>query len=88
MLLFPIVGVLLVIAFGLIGLLLKLLKKPIKWALKIFLHALFGFVFLFVFNFLGDFVGLSLDLTWVNAIVTGVLGVPGVVLLLLIKYIL
>ena len=83
-----ILSVLLVLALGLIGILLTLLKKPINWAVKLLLHALFGFIFLFIFDFFGGFVGLSLGLNWVNAIVTGVLGVPGVVLLLLIKYIL
>ena len=78
--------VLLGIAGGLITLLLKLLKKPIKWAFKLLLHAAFGFVFLFIFNFVGDWVGLSLDINWFSAILTGVLGVPGVILLLLLKY--
>ena len=83
-----IVLVLLGIAGGLISLLLKLLRKPMKWAFKLLLHALFGFVFLFLFNFFGAWVDLSLELNWVNAAVTGVLGVPGVVILLLVKYIL
>lgn len=83
-----IVLVLLGIAGGLISLLLKLLRKPIKWVFKLLLHALFGFIFLFLFNFFGAWVDLSLELNWVNAVVTGVLGVPGVVILLLVKYIL
>ncbi len=78
--------VLLAVAGGLLSLLLKLLKKPIKWAFKLLLHALFGFVFLFIFNFVGAWAGLGLDMSWLNAIVTGVLGIPGVVILLLIKY--
>ena len=77
----------LVAAIGLIVLLLKLLRKPIKWAFKLLLHALFGFVFLFIFNFFGSIVGVSLGLNWLNAIVTGVLGIPGVILLLLLTYI-
>ena len=83
-----IVLVLLGIAVGLLSLLFKLLRKPIKWAFKLLLHALFGFIFLFLFNFFGAWVDLSLELNWVNAAVTGVLGVPGVVILLLVKYIL
>lgn len=75
------------LAIGLIGVLFKLLKTPLTWALKLLLNALVGFVGLFVFNFLGSFVGISLGLNWVNALVTGLLGFPGVILLLLIKYI-
>jgi len=68
-------------------LLLKLLRKPIKWAFKLLLHALFGFVFLFIFNLFGSLIGLTLGLNWLNAVVTGVLGIPGVILLLLLTYI-
>lgn len=75
------------IAVGLLVLLFKLLGKPLHWLAKLFINALLGFVALFLFNFFGDFVGLSLGLNWFNAIVAGVLGVPGIVLLLLIKYI-
>ncbi|MBE6997879.1 MAG: pro-sigmaK processing inhibitor BofA [Ruminococcaceae bacterium] len=80
--------ILLIVGFGLLGILLKLLKKPIKWAFKLLLHALFGFIFLFVFNFVGAWLGLSLELNWLNAIVTGVFGIPGVVVLLILKYLL
>lgn len=73
---------------GMLWLLFKLLKRPIKWALKLLLNALIGFVGLLILNFLGSFIGISLGINWFNAIITGVLGVPGVILLLLIKYIL
>ena len=76
-----------VAAVGLLLLLLRLLRKPIRWAFKLLLHAVFGFVFLFIFNFFGNFIGLSLGINWLNAIVTGVLGIPGVILLLLLNYI-
>ncbi len=80
------IGILLAVGGGLLGLLLKLLKKPIKWAFKLLLHALFGFIFLFIFNFVGAWFDVSLELTWLNAVVSGVLGIPGVVILLLLKY--
>ncbi len=80
--------ILLAVGGGLLGLLLKLLKKPIKWVFKLLLHALFGFIFLFVFNFLGAWFGISLEITWLSAIVTGVFGIPGVVVLLILTYLL
>lgn len=75
-------GVLLLILF------IKLFSTPLRWALKLLLNALTGFIALFVLNFLGGFIGLSLGVNWFNAIVIGVLGVPGVALLLLLKYLL
>ena len=77
----------LAVGISLLGLMLKILKKPIKLAWKIFLHALSGFVFLFIFNFFASFVDLSIPLTWLNAIITGVMGIPGVVLLLILQLI-
>ena len=77
----------LAVGFSLIGLLIKILKGPMNLALKVFLHAIMGFVTLFIFNFIGAWVGLGIPLTWINAIVTGVLGVPGVVLLLILQII-
>lgn len=66
-------------------LLLKILAKPIKLAFKLLINAGFGFLILFVVNFFGDFVGFSLGVSFINALVAGVLGVPGVILLVLIK---
>ena len=73
---------------GLFTLLLKLLKRPIKWAFKLLLHVVSGFIFLGIFNFVGARVGLSIAVNWVSALISGVLGMPGVILLLIIKYIL
>ena len=80
--------ILLAVGGALIGLLLKLLKKPIKWILKLLLHALFGYLYLFIFNFVGAWFGLSLDVTWLTAVVSGVFGIPGVIALLVLKYLL
>ena len=75
-------------AIFLLTLTFLLLKKPIAWIFKLIIHAVMGYIALFIFNFVGAWVGLSLGLNWLNAIVTGVLGIPGVILLLLIKYLL
>lgn len=81
-------SIVILIIFGvlLLSLLVRLLKTPIKWAFKLLINTGIGFVALFLLNFFGDPIGVNLGLNWFNAVVTGVLGVPGVVLLLLIKY--
>ena len=65
---------------------LGIFSAPLRWAVKLLLHALVGFAALFLLNFFGASLGISLELTWFNAIVTGVLGVPGVLLLLIFQY--
>ncbi len=72
----------------LLALLFKILKTPLRWAFKLLLNAAIGFVALIVLNFFGGWVGLSLGVNWLNAIIVGVLGIPGVILLLLLKYLL
>ena len=72
----------------LLFLLFRIIKTPLRWAFKLLIHVGMGFVALFLLNFLGGFVGISLGINWINAAVAGILGVPGVILLLLIKYLL
>lgn len=71
--------------FLLLALFLTLLAKPIKWALKLLLNALFGFIILFVVNFFGGFIGINITVGWISALVAGILGIPGVILLILIE---
>lgn len=83
----PDLSTIIIAAAGLLVLLLffKIFSKPIKWILKLLLNALLGFVILIVVNYLGAFVGLKITVGWVSALVAGVLGAPGVILLLLIE---
>lgn len=65
---------------------IKLLFKPIRFAFKLLINIGFGFVLLFIVNFFGDPVGISLGVSWFNALVAGVLGVPGVILMIILKF--
>lgn len=76
----------LIVCVLLIILLFKIIKTPLKWAGKLLLNALSGFIALLVLNFFGSLVGLTLTINFINCLVTGFLGLPGVVLLLVIKY--
>jgi len=76
---YAIIGVLL------LWLIIKLFSKPIKWVFKLLLNTLLGFVLLLLFNYVGQFIGLSINVGWLSALITGVLGVPGIVLLLLVE---
>ncbi|MFB0919723.1 MAG: pro-sigmaK processing inhibitor BofA family protein [Oscillospiraceae bacterium] len=76
-----------VICILLVVLLFKILKTPLKWVLKLLLNAVGGFIALVVLNFFGAIFGLSLTVNLVNCLVAGILGLPGVVLLLLLKYV-
>ena len=75
-----------VVCILLVVLLFKIIKTPLKWAFKLLINAASGFFALVILNFFGGIVGLSLTVNLINCLVAGILGLPGVILLLLIKY--
>ncbi|MBQ6692823.1 MAG: pro-sigmaK processing inhibitor BofA family protein [Clostridia bacterium] len=81
-----------IVAFA-VGLLIlwilcKILSFPVKVIGKLIVNALVGAVVLFLFNLIGGFFGLSIPINALSAIITGILGVPGVILLLIFQMIL
>lgn len=79
-------GIIIIIAI-LAMLVFIILKKPIKIVFKLIINTVVGFFALFLINFLGSFIGVSIAVNWINAVIVGVLGVPGVALVLLLKWI-
>ena len=75
-------------ALLLLGLFVNIIRLPLKWLFKAALHAAVGFVALFLLNFLGSWIGVELELNVFNALITGIFGVPGVLILLIFKYVL
>lgn len=87
----PVSGAVIIVAvIAVIFLLLffKILGSSLKWILKLLLNAVTGFMILFLVNIVGGIIGIGLDLNWINALVAGFFGAPGVVVLLVIKYLL
>jgi inhibitor of the pro-sigma K processing machinery len=64
-----------------------ILRKPIKIVFKLLLNIVIGFIALFAINYLGSFIGVTVTVNWINAVIVGVLGVPGVALILLLRWI-
>ena len=78
-------GVFLTFGGGLILLFLlgKTLLIPLKIVLKMIVNSLLGGILLIVLNALGSSIGLMIPLNLVNAVTVGILGIPGVIMLLL-----
>ncbi len=66
-------------------LLIKLLSAPLRKIIKLLLNAAMGFAMLYVVNFFGGSFGIELQLNLINALVAGFLGVPGIILLVVLK---
>ena len=71
-------------AFVALGL-VQLFSAPLKLALKVLLNTLLGFAALFLLNAASALTGFTLGMNLFNAFTIGILGVPGLVLLTLLK---
>ena len=67
---------------------LRLFAAPLRLALKVAFNSALGFGALWLLNLTTSVTGLSLGLSWFNAIVIGILGLPGFGLLLLVRWVL
>lgn len=74
------------IAVVLVIVIFSIIKAPIKLFFKLLLNTVIGFIVLLLLNYVGGFVGISIPVNWINAVIIGILGVPGVALILLLQW--
>ena len=81
--------IIMIFMLGLVFLLFKIFHVGTKLLWRLLVNGLLGLAMLFLFNLILDtFFEMSffkIEITWTSAIVAGVLGVPGVLLLLLLQ---
>ena len=68
--------------------LIRVFRTPLRVALKLLGNTLLGFLALWAVNLTAGFTGIALGLNLLNALVIGILGLPGFVLLLLTQWVL
>lgn len=68
--------------------LLRVFSAPLKLAVKLLVNTLLGFLALWAVNFTAGATGIALGVNLWNALVIGILGLPGFVLLLLVQWVL
>jgi inhibitor of the pro-sigma K processing machinery len=75
--------------FGLVLLyiLARLLLIPLRLAIRLLINGVIGGLLLWLVNLLGMFVGVYLPINPITALVAGFLGIPGVILLLVLRYV-
>lgn len=78
-----ILGIILAIVFFVV---LKLLKVSTKVFFTLLWNSLIGLVILFAFNLFSGLFGVKLETNFVNSLVAGIFGIPGIVVLLLLQY--
>ena len=68
--------------------LLRVVQAPLRVAVKLLANTLLGFLALWAVNLTAGITGLTLGLNLWNALVIGILGLPGFGLLLLVQWVL
>ena len=67
---------------------LRLVATPLKMALRLIFHSALGFGAVWLLNMTSAVSGISLGLNVFNALTIGILGLPGLGLLLLLQWVL
>ena len=65
----------------------KIAAAPIKLISKLLLNALSGFLLLLLANLVSGFFDFSITINFINCLISGVFGIPGVAFLVLLKII-
>ena len=76
------------IAVAILFVILKLIALPFKIIIKLMINAFIGGAVLFLVNLVGARFGLVLDINWITALIVGFLGVPGVIIVLILHFLL
>ncbi len=65
---------------------IRIFTLPIKFFFRLLWNTFLGFLLLLLFNMLGGLIELTIGINVVTALIAGVLGIPGVILMLLVKW--
>lgn len=63
----------------------KILIVPIKTILKLCINSLLGALLILMINTIGSFFGFHIGLNFITSIFIGVLGIPGAIVMMIIK---
>lgn len=81
------VGYFLIAIIGLF-IVVRLLAWPLRILIKLIINAVLGTILLFVVNLVGVHFGFVIGINLVTALIAGFFGVPGVIFLLIFKFVL
>lgn len=83
------IGILLAYALGIFALYVVgyMFLVPIKIILRLIINSVAGAISIILINLIGSFWGIHISLNILSAVIVGILGVPGVILLAAYNYI-
>ena len=63
----------------------KIFIVPIKWIIKIIINSIIGIILLYIINIIGGMWNFHIGINLFTALLVGMLGIPGAVLLMIMK---
>ena len=81
------------ILIALLGILLfmgitRSVKEPLKWMSYGVLYTAVGGIVLFLLNLVGQYIDIEIPINPITAFITGSLGIPGLIYLVVVKFVL
>lgn len=65
----------------------KIFSWPLKKIIKLILNIIIGLIMILLVNVFGENIGLHIPFNIVTAVISGTLGIPGVICLIILHYI-
>lgn len=65
----------------------KLLSWPFRKIIKLVINIALGLLMIWIVNTFGAEVGIAIPFNWITALVSGLLGLPGVICLIILNFI-
>ena len=76
------------VALVVVYIILKVLSLPFKLVIKLLVNGVLGGIIIWIVNLVGANFGFAITLNWITALVAGILGIPGVIILIILHFIL
>ncbi len=66
---------------------LKILAWPLKKIVKVLINIAIGGLLLLLVNYIGSYFNFSIAINWISALTVGILGIPGLIILIILQFI-
>jgi inhibitor of the pro-sigma K processing machinery len=86
---FPEWNIIAAVVFGVVVLYImwRLFYRPLRLVFTVLLHLLLGGALLYLYNLVGTHWGLTIGLNVISALIVGIMGLPGLAMLIGLQYI-
>ena len=79
---------LLALAVIVVIVLIRVISAPIKLIFKLLINTVIGFAVLYLVNLIGQNFSITIEMNVLHAVIVGIFGIPGVIVLILLQFIL